>query len=219
MSKLLLTCCLMVLIASPVSAAESDIYPYAGVTLGTALTSASKLSDGSGSLYTDFNSGYMAGVAIGIAFNTNLEWNIERIRLEAEMGYRSNDLTSIKNSKGQSADVSGTMTVKNLMINGYLDNTGLLVNGVPVNIFLTAGAGVAMANISTISYQGIPLVESANDTRFACQGGLGVGYELTKQITLDAAYRYMWAAPFTFAGVKADYGSHDILLGARYAFK
>lgn len=219
MSKLFMTCCLMVLITSPVLAVESDIYPYAGVTLGTALTSVSKLSDGSGSLYTDFNSGYMAGVATGIAFNTDPGWNIERIRIEAEMGYRSNDLTRIKNSKGQSADVSGTMTVKNVMINGYLDNTGLLINGVPVNIFITAGAGVAMATIGTISYQGITLVKSANDTQLAYQGGLGVGYEPAHNISLDATYRYMWAAPFTFAGVKADYGSHNILLGARYAFK
>ncbi|MGB9082133.1 MAG: outer membrane beta-barrel protein [Desulfuromonadaceae bacterium] len=219
MSKLFLTCCLLLSMTPPVLATESDIYPYAGVTLGTALTSVRKLSDYSGSLYTDFNRGYMAGLTAGVAFNTNPGWNIEQIRIEAEMGYRSNGLSRIKNSKGQSADVSGTMTVKNLMINGYLDNTDLLMNDVPVNIFITAGAGVAMATISTISYQGITLVESANDTQLAYQGGLGVGYELTKKITLDATYRYMWAAPFTFAGVKADYGSHNILLGARYAFK
>jgi opacity protein-like surface antigen len=204
---------------SPAMAIESEVYPYVGATLGSTLTSVSKISDSGGSLYTDFNPGYMAAVATGIAFNTYLDWNIERIRIEAEIGYGSNELSRIRNSKGQSADASGSIAVKNLMINGYLENTGLLINGVPVNIFITAGAGVASAAISTISYQGITLVTSANDTQLAYQGGLGAGYEMTKKITLDATYRYMWAAPFSFAGVKADYASHTVLLGARYAFK
>lgn len=208
----------MLAISSPVFAIESDIYPYAGLMLGTPLTSVSKLSDSSGSLHTDFNSGYMAGVTAGIAFNSYLGWNIERIRIEAEMGYRSNDLSGIRNSAGQRADVSGTVTVRNVMINGYLDNS-FLMNDLPVNVFLTAGAGFATASIGTISYQGITIVNSANNSQLAYQGGLGFGYNLTKRITLDATYRYLWTAPFAFAGIKADYASHNILLGARYAFK
>lgn len=219
MSRLFFSCCLMLAISSPVWAVESDIYPYAGVTLGTALTSVRKLSDNSGSLHTDFDPGYMAGGAAGIAFNSYLDWNIDRIRIEAEMGYRSNDLSSIRNSQGQSADVNGTVTVRNFMINGYLDNTGFLMDDVPVNVFITAGAGIATASISKVSYQGIPLVESANDTQMAYQGGLGFGYNLTKRITLDATYRYLWTVPFDFAGIKADYASHNVLLGVRYAFK
>ena len=89
----------MLAISSPVLAVESDIYPYAGVTLGTALTSVR--SDNSGLLHSDFNPGYMAGGAAGIAFNSYLDCNIDRIRIEAEMGYRSNEISSITNSQGK----------------------------------------------------------------------------------------------------------------------
>lgn len=203
----------------PVLAGESAMYPYAGATLGAALTAVSKLSDSSGSLDTDFKAGYLAGVTTGLAFYAPLGWNIDRIRIEAELGYRSNALLRVKNSQGQSAAMNGTLTVKNLMVNGYLDNTGMLINDVPVTLFLTAGAGVATASISTINFQGVTLVTSAHDSRLAYQGGAGVGYELTRNITLDATYKYMGTSPFNFAGVKADYGSHNVMLGAWYAFK
>jgi opacity protein-like surface antigen len=219
MIKIVLVCCLILSLASSAVAIESDVYPYVSATLGSALTSISKLSDSSGSFYTDFDPGYMAGAAAGIAFDTNPGWNIERVRAEAEIGYRSNKLSKLKNSQGQSASVAGTITVINAMLNGYLDNTSLLTSGMPVNIFITAGMGVAVASISNISYQGTTLVKSANDTQLAYQAGLGVGYRLTKKITLDATYKYMGTAPFKFDGIKADYGSHNVLLGARYAFK
>ncbi len=214
-----LTCCLLISLSSPAWAIENDIYPYIGATLGTALTSVSKLSDSSGSLDTVFNPGYMAGGTAGVAFNTFYGWNVERIRVDAEIGYRSSDLSSMKNSQGQSVNMSGTITVKNYMLNTYFENTDLRINDVPVNVIITAGAGLARASIGNISYQGATLVNSANNSQLAYQGGLGFGYELTKKITVEATYKYLGTTAFKFADVKADYGSHNVLLGAWYAFK
>lgn len=219
MFRAVLVSCLIFSLISPAFAVEKDVYPYMGVTLGTALTSVSKISDSSGSLDTDFKSGYMAGLIAGIAFNTDPGLNIDRIRVEAEAGYRTNELLKIKNSQGQSASMNGAITVKNFMINGYLDNTLLLTNGVPVKIFVTAGGGIVTATSDTITYQGATLVESANDTQFAYQGGLGFGYEPMDNITLDVTYKYLGTAPFKFGEVTADYGSHNIMFGAWYAFK
>jgi opacity protein-like surface antigen len=217
--RIFIVCCLIASFVSPVLAIDSDIYPYVGVTLGTPLTSVNKLSDSSGSLNTDFNPGYMGGLTAGVTFDSMLGWNVEKIRAEAEVGYRSSKLVRMKNTQGQSVNVSGTASVTNFMLNGYLENTSLLSNDLPVNLFLTAGVGAAMASISSISYQGATLVKSASDTQLAFQAGSGVGYELTKNITMDASYKYMGTTTLNFAGVKAEYGSHNILLGARYSFK
>lgn len=199
--------------------ADESLFPYAGATFGAALTAVNKLSDSSGSLVTDFRTGYFTGITAGFALHSPLEWNIDRIRIEAELGHRSNVLSRIKNPQGQSVAISGTFTITNLMVNGYLDNTGMVINDVPVTLFLTAGAGVATASISAINFQGIPLVASARDSRLAYQVGGGIGYELTRNITLDVSYKYMGTSPFKFAGVKADYGSHNVMLGAWYGFK
>jgi opacity protein-like surface antigen len=204
---------------TPAFAFDSGMYPYVGVTLGSALTSVSKLTDASASLKTDFDPGPMAGLTAGIAFDSELGWNIDRLRAEVEVGYRSNDLVRMKNNQGQRANMKGKVSVVDVMLNGYLENTSLLAEEVPLKLFLTAGAGTAMASISSIDFQGNTIVKSASDTQLAYQGGAGLGYELTKRITLDMSYRYLGTTKFKFGGINAEYGSHNILLGARYAFK
>ena len=210
---------MVALFVSPVLAIDRSIYPYIGVTAGTPLTSVTKLSDSSGSLNTDFNPGYMGGLTAGVTFDTGFRWNIERVRTEVEVGYRSSELKRMKNTLGQSANMNGTVSVTNFMLNVYLENLSQLVTDASTTLFLTAGVGAATASISSISYQGTTLVNSARDTQLAYQGGFGAGYELTKNITLDASYKYMATTAFNFAAIKAEYGSHNILLGARYAFK
>ena len=210
---------LLVMCAITAPPAYADAIPYVGVTIGTPLTSVNKVSDSSGSLTTYFNPGYMAGLTTGITFDSWGRWNIEKIRAEAEIGYRSSGLVRMKNSQGQSVNVDGTVSVTNVMANGYLENTSMVSNDLPVTLFLTAGAGVAMASISSISNQGTTLVASSRDTQFAYQGGLGASYVLTKNITLDTTYKYLGTTDFTFGGIKAAYGSHTILVGARYQFK
>ena len=208
---------LSVFLSSP--ACADYIYPYVGVTIGSPLTSVNKLSDSSGSLKTDFNPGYMAGLAAGVSFETTPGWNIEQVRAEVEVGYRSSDLTRMRNTLGQKANMDGTVSVTNFMLNGYLENSSIVSNELKLNLFLTAGVGGAISSISSVTYQGATLVQSASDTQFAYQGGFGTGFALTKNIMLDATYKYMATTTFKFKGVEAEYGSHNILFGARYTFK
>lgn len=193
--------------------------PYIGVFGGSAITSVNKVSDSSGSLNTDFDPGYLVGLNAGVTFDAMLGMNIERIRSEIEVGYRSNSLVHMKNTQGQSANMDGTVSVTNLMLNGYLENTSALSSDQKINLYMTAGVGAAMASISSVYYQGTTLIKSASDTQLAYQGGFGIGYDLTKNVTLDAAYKYMGTTTFEFAGVDAQYGSHNVLFGARYLFK
>jgi opacity protein-like surface antigen len=213
MCRIFLSVCFLVSFVSSASAFDSDMYPYVGITLGSPLTSVNKMSDSSRSLDTDFKPGYLAGLVAGVSFETVKKWNIDRIRAEAEVGYRYSELLRIKNSQGRSTKMSGTFTVTDYMLNGYLDNMSAFTTEVPVSLFITAGTGVAVASISS------SLVSPATNAQLAFQGGIGVGYELTKSFGIDAAYKYLGTAPFKFSGVKAEYGSHTIVLGAKYSFK
>jgi len=219
MFKIFLLVCLLVSIASSALAFDSGSYPYVGINLGSPLTSINKMSDTTGTLETDFNPGYMAGLVAGLSFEAVQRWNIERIRAEAEVGYRSSELLRVKGSQGLSTNMSGSLTVTNYMLNGYLDNTSAFTKEVPVSLFISAGAGVAVASISSIVYQGATLAKSAQNTQLAYQGGAGIGYELTKLFGIDVTYKYLGTTPFKFAGVKAEYGSHNIMFGAKYSFK
>ena len=61
---------------------------------------------------------------------------------------------------------------------------------------------------------------------FAYQLAAGVGYVISKQITLDLGYKYFatakpefeFSAGFGGGKVEAEYSSHNIFLGLRYSF-
>lgn len=209
---------LMLAISTP-KAFASSVYPYLGVTLGSPLTSINKISDSSTTLNTDFDPGLMAGVTAGIAFDAATRFNVDRIRTEVEIAHRSSELASMNNAQGQSGNIGGTLTMTTYMFNVYLDNTDLQSKSPPLNLFITAGIGAAMASITTVSYQNKTLIAASDDTQIAYQGGLGVGIGCSKNIMMDLAYKYMATNPFNFAGVRAEYGSHNMLVSARYAFK
>ena len=60
--------------------------------------------------------------------------------------------------------------------------------------------------------------ESDDDTVFAYQAGLGVGYALNDSITLDLKYVYFATQDADFDGVDVEIASHNIVFGIRYAF-
>ena len=211
-----LLCTVFILIISTASLALAETRPYIGLLSGIPLSSVHKLSDSSASVDTDSNPGYLAGLTAGVSFDMRGDWNIERARTEIEMGYRSNELLlRLKNG----TSLNGRVSVSTIMANGYVENTGTLPGNIPIIIFLTAGAGAADASISTIYYRGTVLVSPAHNTRLAYQGGIGVAYELTKNIRVDAAYKYLGTTNFNFMGIKAEYGSHNVLFGAQYMFR
>lgn len=186
MIKLLTICSvIMLLAAAPALANDDSIRPYIGFFAGGSFNPIATLSDSSGAVNTDFNPGLLGGLTVGASMGTNWGDNIERLRVEAEVSYRTNELTQMNNSKSQSASVNGTVSVTNFMLNGYLENPNILTKEMPMSLFLTAGAGAAIASITEISYNSRTLVTSGKNTQLAFQGGMGIGSELTKNITID----------------------------------
>ena len=219
MIKLLPIClALIVLMSAPVCAFDNSIRPYIGVFAGSPITSVNKFSDASGSVDSDFNPGMLGGLSVGVSVDSNWGYNIDRFRLEAEAAFRTSELVRLRGAQGQRADVNGTVSVMNYMLNGYVENANFATKDMPVSIFLTAGAGTATATITSVTNKGKTLVSAGNNVQFAYQGGVGFGSGLSKNISLDVIYKYMGTTPFKFSGVSVDYGSHNVMIGARYLF-
>jgi opacity protein-like surface antigen len=98
-------------------------------------------------------------------------------------------------------------------VNGYYDFT----NSSQLTPYISAGIGVAQVEVNDLAVLGIP-VGSEDDTVFAYQLGVGVGYSVTDAITLDMKYRYFATADPDFDGIDGECASHNVYLGLRYNF-
>ena len=117
-----------------------------------------------------------------------------------------------------------------LMLNGYYDfNT--CTRWTP---YVGAGVGVAMLKLSS-NYMDADGHDKVSDKSYnvAWQIGAGVAYDLTKNIALDAGYRYINAGAATLdkynesypgygyaesSKTKVDTAAHELYFGARYTF-
>lgn len=80
------------------------------------------------------------------------------------------------------------------------------------------GAGIGYAKLKgTLTIDGESM-GSMDDNNFAWQIGAGVGYALNDNVSVDVGYRYVDYGDFTEGEVKLDTSSHELYVGARYAF-
>lgn len=138
------------------------------------------------------------------------------IRLEGELGYRDNDLSS-----NDFFVFGGHANAWSFMANGYYDFN----RGGVVQPYL--GAGVGAANVSADAAANI-LSFDDSETVFAYQLMAGLGFTATRQLTVDLGYRYFNAqgvnfelsdgnGPPTLTG-DADYDQQAVTIGLRYYF-
>ena len=129
-------------------------------------------------------------------------------RLEAEFGYQRNNLDKVTESTGVVRNVSGFHSATSVLANGYYDfNTG------SIKPYLTAGLGWASVGINGSA-------NSETRSAFAYQFGAGLSIPLSKNIDIDARYRY-----FRTSTVHTDYwndsyqiASNSVLAGLRIGF-
>jgi outer membrane protein OmpA-like peptidoglycan-associated protein len=160
----------------------------------------------------DLQKDWMGDVGLGYAFTNGF-------RLEGEIGGRFNEIDKDATTGGDDIHAwSG-------MLNGLYDFNR---DGV---IQPYVGVGVGAARLLTKAYT--PAVnQSVNDedTVFAYQGLVGVGFKATEQLVLDLGYRYFIAEGADFKGTSTspavpagsswagDYKHQAITLGIRYQF-
>lgn len=185
-------------------ASSSALYAegmYLGGDLGVAFLSDSDVDAFGYSAEISSDTGYSIGLALGYEFEYN-------IRLEAAIGYQANDLDELS-VYGYTESLDGDISILSFMANGYYD----FKNSTAFTPFLMAGIGLANINADLDSID-----ESDDDTVFAYQAGLGVGYALNDRVTLDLKYVYFATEDVDFDGIDAEISSHNAVLGIRFAF-
>jgi len=166
----------------------------------------------------------------GISLNGAFGYDYGDYRIEAELGYQTNDIetmTFLRNGDGETQEATGDVSVTSLMANAYYD----IDLGGNVEFYLTTGIGVAQIDIDDVAPEySENRFFNTSETAFAYQLGAGLAIPVSDGIMLDARYRYLATTDFTIGGesplVKADYfmaggenngniESHSALLGLR----
>lgn len=178
--------------------------PYFGAGIGLSRLNDATLSDSTGSIDTDFDT--------GLGFVASVGYTFDSVRAELELGYRKNDIDNFS-AFGVSVPASGDVTSKSGMVNVYYDFTPKA----QLNPFVGAGIGLAKVEVDNAAVAGINLGD-ADDTVFAWQLIAGIGYQVSDKAVLDLSYRYFATADPDFSGIEAEYGSHNLFAGLRFLF-
>ena len=180
----------------------------------------------------------------GLALTGAIGCDYGNYRLEAEVGYQTNDVKSAVDFNNGSAisyplegtryTMRGDISVLSLMGNGYYD----FDLGRKVELYATAGVGVAQ--VSFLNVTSVYLAPSSGDevlvannnpgfngheTTLAWQVGAGIAAPISNHVKLDLRYRYFATTDFTDSdwgwhtnSANASLSSHSVLLGLRVDF-
>lgn len=165
----------------------------------------------------DFDNGFNAGITAGYAFG---DWGYFSPRLEIEAGYLTNSLESIQafNAGGPTGApfaAAGDLTAFYGLANILFD--------VPLTerFGAFAGGGVGFGKISAdnINVSGFTLIDD-DDTAFAWNLTAGLSYELTRNVTVEASYRFLQFHDVNLNGVgpivvNDDVDNHQVNIGLR----
>jgi len=152
-----------------------------------------------------FDAGYAGGLTFGYGSTLGL-------RPELELDYRRNDIKSINGTAA-----TGSENAYTAMGNLWYDiktPTGLFS---VIHPYFGGGAGAARLAVRNAA----PLNDYT--TRFAYQGGAGIGFDLSPNVTLSADWRYLQSNRGDLMLVSggdehARYRAQSAMLGVKYSF-
>ena len=203
-----MSCLFLILSSSVVFASDgaNTQGPYVALRLGVCFLDDATLSEEGFpfNIDTEFDTGMAIEGAVGYDFGM--------FRAEGEIGYRKNDIDEFS-ALGISLSADGDFDALSFMVNGYLD----FENQTAFTPFIGAGIGYAKVSANDISVGGID-VGDEDDSVFAYQLGVGVGYSATESLIVEIAYKYFATSDPDFDDTEAEYDSHNISIGIRYAF-
>ncbi|MEM7124371.1 MAG: outer membrane beta-barrel protein [Pseudomonadota bacterium] len=161
---------------------------------------------------------YDTGWGIDGALGYSLSGSMQGVRVEGEVGYRSNDIDKVNvNNFGLVPGGTGDIDVWTGLINGYYDID------LGSNIMPYVGAGLGIAHVDgQVIVPGPGGRISDSETVFAYQFSAGLGYAVSPSTTLFAGYRYLATDDIDFSGggttVSSEYHSHNAQAGVRFSF-
>ena len=189
-----------------------EITPYFGIR-GIASFQKSKLSDpedGEKIFDENFDNGGFE-VAVGTKITDNF-------RAEFAYAYRGgSDYEKTYDDGSGLVTTKVEPTVQSYMLNGYVD----LPTAAKIRPYLGVGVGFGKAKYEftdTVWGAGSEKVNFSK-TKFAYSLSAGLTYEATKALSWDLGYRYADFGDFTKEGNKFETKAHEVVFGARFAFK
>ena len=182
---------------------------YISGNLGFAMASDSDLTDSTVpgvTVKTEFDTGLAFAAALGYDFN--------RFRVEGEISYQTNDVDKI-GALGVFFDATGDATALSFLINGYFD----FVNSSAFTPYISAGLGYAQVEFNDLNISGSGFPGSSDDDSvFAYQIGIGVGYAVTEKVTIDVKYRYFGTEDSEYDTTEGEFASNNFLYRVRINF-
>jgi opacity protein-like surface antigen len=228
---------LLVLSSSTTTTALAETDTYIALNIGASIVDDSKFvgfteaTAGGLIITSNYDFGHTISAALGVSFS-------DGYRFEVEVANQINDLASMDPSllvdtltedgtwvkKSYSGKYEGIdVTVSTLLANAYKDF--YIVD--KFWGYVSGGVGIAYNEMDSRSFT-IKIEGRApryfNDGRdaetvLAWQLGTGLGYELTKEITLNVGYRYLATDDVDYnATITHEFGSHNVTAGIRYSF-
>ena len=122
-----------------------------------------------------------------------LGMQLNEIRTELEYTYRNK-------IEGDYIGAKHKVDTMSLMVNGYYD----IQTGTALRPFINLAVGASRLKIKDVG------VSSKTDYKFSWGGGVGVGYDISKDITFDVGYR--------FQDLGKQIKSNEFYGGLRFAF-
>lgn len=158
-----------------------------------------------------FDNGLAAGVNGGYSYANGL-------RPELELDWRRNDVRKLQTPIG-GVDASGFDAAYTGFGNLWYDLKG---QGVFAKLHPYIGGGAGFARLGLRHYDVAGPLLSGYDSVFAWQGGAGLGYDLSRNLSVSLDYRYVQTDRGHYEGSvgRADsrYRASSALFGVRYTF-
>lgn len=129
------------------------------------------------------------------------------VRVEVETAFRTSDVA--RQCAATCAPASGQTESLSLLLNGLYD----LPTGIALRPYLGVGAGLAL-----VSFDSAEVGADGDDVVFAYQFLGGIGWEVSRRVTLAAGYRYFATSDAGIDGASIDYRSHNLEVGVRVGF-
>ena len=193
-----------------------EITPYFGIR-GIASFQKSKFNGTDDSGNPDNSSENFDNAGLEVAVGTKITDNF---RAEFAYTYRGgSDKEETYNDGTGPAKTKLEPTVQSYMLNGYVD----LPTAAKVRPYLGVGVGLATTKYAITDKELYGSFEkdktNLSKTKFAYSLSAGLTYEATSALSWDLGYRYADFGSFTKEDSKIKTRAHEVVIGARFAFK
>ncbi len=173
-----------------------------------------------GTINTDFDNGYGFGAAIGWRLREVGTGN--RLRAEAEVSYRSNDVDTHKLNGGALAGSAGDIESTAAMVNVLVDFS----EQSSFSPYLGGGLGIAHIEADGFGVTAIPNVVSEGESVLAFQVIVGASWDISQSTEIFGEYRYFatddpkvqTSAATGGVSTEIEYQSNNVLLGVRFSY-